>query len=82
MITKTEKNLTSNLPVSKSPLSIKSIIKDLQELDKNLITKKELDAMKAKMKMLEEENLRIKAELQATEADRKLYYNQFHQNVK
>ena len=82
MIAKTEKILTSNLPVSKSPVSIKSIIKDLQDLDKNLITKKELDAIKAKIKMLEEENLRIKAELQATEADRKLYYNQFHQNVK
>ena len=82
MIAKTEKNLASNLPVSKSNLSIKSIIKDLQDLDKNLITKNELEVMKAKMTMLEEENSRLKAGLQATEADRKLYYNQFHQNVK
>ena len=82
MIAKTEKNLVSNLPVSKSTLSIKSIIKDLQDLDKSLITKNEMEAMKAKMKKLEEENSRIKSELQATEADRKLYYNQFHQNVK
>merc|ERR1711917_89276 len=41
-----------------------------------------MQAMKSRLKMLEEENSRIKDELQATEADRKLYYNQFHQNVK
>ena len=82
MIAKTEKNLSSSIPVSKPSFSIKSIIKDLQDLDKSLITKNEMQAMKSKMKMLEEENSRIKAELQATEADRKLYYNQFHQNVK
>ena len=64
MIPKTEKNVAFNLPVSKAPMSIKSIIKDLQDLDKNLITKNEMDEMKAKMKMLENENSRIKAELQ------------------
>ena len=82
MLAKTEKNLASSLPVSKPRLSIKSIIKDLQDLDKSLITKNEMEAINSKMKMLEEENSRIKAELQTTEADRKLYYNQFHQNVK
>ena len=81
-ITKSEKNLATNVANSKSPLSIKSIIKDLQNLDKSLITKHELDTIKNKMKKLEDENSRIKNELQATEADRKLYYNQFHQNVK
>ena len=82
MIAKTEKNLAANSPVSKQPLSIKTIIKDLQHLEKNLTTKNELEAMKAKIKNLEDKNSRIKIELQAAEADRKLYYNQFHQNVK
>ena len=82
MSAKNEKNLAANLPASKSPLSIKSIIKDLQDLDKNFITKHELETMKIRLKKLEEENSRMRNELQATEADRKLYYNQFHQNVK
>ena len=82
MIAKAEKNLAANRPGSKAALSIQSIIKDLQDLDKSLITKNELEAMKTKMKKLEDENSRMKTELQATEADRKLYYNQFHQNVK
>ena len=82
MIAKTEKHLAANRPGSKAALSIQSIIKDLQDLDKSLITKNQLEAMKTKMKHLEEENSRMKTELQATEADRKLYYNQFHQNVK
>ena len=82
MIAKTEKNLAANVAVSKPPLSIKSIIKDLQDLDKSLITKNELESMKRKISELELENSRIKNELEATEADRKLYYNQFHQNVK
>ena len=82
MIAKAEKNLAANRPGSKAALSIQSIIKDLQDLDKSLVTKNELEAMKTKMKKLEKENSRMKIELQATEADRKLYYNQFHENVK
>ena len=82
MVAKTGKNLAANLPVSNAPVSIRTIIKDLQHLEKNLTTKNELEAMKAKIKNLEDENSRIKIELQATEADRKLYYNQFHHNVK
>ena len=49
MIAKTEKNLAANVAVSKPPLSIKSIIKDLQDLDKSLITKNELESMKRKI---------------------------------
>ena len=83
MITKTERNLVTNVPVSRSgSLSIKSIIKDLQDLDKSLITKKEVGEMKMELKKLKEENARIKADLEATEADRMLYYNQYHQNGK
>ena len=83
LITKTERNLAKNVPVSRSgSLSIKSIIKDLQDLDKSLITKKEVGEMKMELKKLKEENARIKADLEATEADRMLYYNQYHQNGK
>ena len=82
LITKTERNLTVNTPASRSTLSIKSIIKDLQDLDKSLITKKEFGDMKMELKKLKEENARIKADLEATEADRMLYYNQYHQNGK
>lgn len=79
---KTERNLAGNIPVSRSALSIKSIIKDLQELDKSLITKKEFEEMKMELKKLKEENARIKADFEAMEADRMLYYNQYHQNGK
>ena len=82
MITKTEQNLTANMPASRAPLSIKSIIKDLQDLEKSLLMNNELEALKTKMKKLEDENSRMKTEMEAMEADRKLYYNQFHQNVK
>ena len=82
-MTKTERNLATNVPVSRSgSLSIKSIIKDLHDLDKILITKKEVGEMKMELKKLKEENARIKADLEATEADRMLYYNQYHQNGK
>ena len=47
---KTERNLAGNIPVSRSALSIKSIIKDLQELDKSLTTKKEFEEMKMELK--------------------------------
>ena len=82
LITKTERNLTVNTPASRSTLSIKSIIKDLQDLDKSMITKKEFGEMEMELKKLKEENARIKADLEATEADRMLYYNQYHQNGK
>ena len=50
LITKTERNLAKNVPVSRSgSLSIKSIIKDLQDLDKSLITKKEVGEMKMEL---------------------------------
>ena len=79
---KTESNIATNVPGSKPSLSIKSIIEDLQDLEKSLITRNELEAMKTKIKKLEEENSRINRELRETEADKRLYYNQFHQNVK
>ena len=110
MEAKTEQNVIGNVPASRSTLSIKSIvkdfkksIKDLQYLDKDLILKSELEAMKEKQKKLVEENSslktdildhsasteklrdeneRLKAELEATERDRMVYYNQYHQNGK
>ena len=110
MEAKTEQNVIGNVPASRSTLSIKSIvkdfkksIKDLQYLEKDLILKNELEAMKEKQKKLEEENSslktdildhsasteklrdeneRLKAELEATERDRMVYYNQYHQNGK
>jgi len=63
LITKTERNLVANTPVSRSTLSIKSISNDLQDLDKSLITKKEFWEMKMELKKLKEENARIKADL-------------------
>ena len=69
---KTEPSVIGNVPESRSALSIKSIVKDfqkslknLQDLDKSLTTKKELDALKAKMKMLEEENASLKVDLKS-----------------
>ena len=103
MEAETEQNVIGNVPASRSTLSIKSIIKDLQNLDKDLILKSELEAMKEKQKKLVEENSslktdildhsasteklrdeneRLKAELEATERDRMVYYNQYHQNGK
>ena len=110
MEVKAEQNVIGNVPASCSALSIKSIvknfqksIKDLQDLDKSLILKSELEAMKEKQKKLEEENSslktdlldhlassqklrdeneRLKAELEATERDKMVYYNQYHRNGK
>jgi len=110
MEVKPEQNVIGNVPASRSTLSIKSIvkdfqksIKDLQDLDKSLILKSELDAMKEKQKELEEENSslktdlldnlassqklrdeneRLKAEFEATERDKMVYYNQYHRNGK
>ena len=110
MEVKPEQNVIGNVPASRSALSIKSIvkdfqksIKDLQDLDKSLILKSELEAMKEKQKKLEEENSslktdllehlassqklrdenqRLKAEFEATERDKMVYYNQYHRNGK
>ena len=110
MEVKPEQNMIGNVPASRSTLSIKSIvkdfqksIKDLQDLDKSLILKSELEAMKQKQKKLEEENSslktnlldhlalsqklrdeneRLKAEFEATERDKMVYYNQYHRNGK
>ena len=107
---KTEMNVIGTAPASRSKMSIKSIVKDfekslknLQDLDKGLISKSELEVMKEKLKKLEEENSSLKtdisdhltstqelrdenerlhAELEATERDRMVYYNQYHQNGK
>ena len=127
MEVKIEKEVIGNVTFSRSTLSIKSIVndfkkslKDLQDLDKGLISKSELEAAKEKLKKLEEENLslktdleamkklkdenaslrtdftnnlkstqrlkneneKLKAEFEATERDRMVYYNQYHQNGK
>ena len=116
MDVKIEQNVIGTVPASYSTLSIKSIVKDfekslkdLQDLDKDLISKSELETMKEKLKKLEEErkekdenksltndfinhlkltqklrneNEKLKAEFEATERDRMVYYNQYHQNGK
>ena len=53
---KSEPNVVGNIPTSLPVTSIKSIVKDfqkslrdLQDLDKTLVTKNELEIMKAKM---------------------------------
>ena len=85
MIPKTE----TNVPISRPSLSFESIMKDLQDLSENVATKNEVAALEAKMKKLEKENQKVKAdllardaELKAAEKKRKLYYNLFHENVK
>ena len=127
MDVKTEQNVIGNVTASYSTLSIKSIVKDferslkdLQDLDKDLISKSELETMKEKLNKLEEENAslktdleatrklkdenksltndfinhlkltqklrneneKLKADFEATERDRMVYYNQYHQNGK
>ena len=89
MIPKTERNVIVNVRVSRSAVSFESIMKDLQDLRKNVATRSEIAALEAKMKKLGKENQKIKAdllvketELAATEKKRKLYYNLFHENVK
>ena len=67
---KTEQNVIGNVPASRSTLSIKSIVKDfekslkdLQDLDKDLISKSALEATKEKLKKLKEENTSLKTDL-------------------
>ena len=95
---KTEKNVIGNVPCSRATMSLESLIKDLQDLnkEKTLITKKELEALKTKMKKLENENAKLKVDLVSKEAalvakeadiaekeEERLFYDQnFHQNVK
>ena len=89
VIPKTERNVTGNVPVSRSAALFESIIKDLQDLRRNVATTTEVAALEAKMKKLGRENQKIKADLltketalAATDKKRKLYYNLFHENVK
>ena len=95
---KTEQNVIGNVPCSRPAMSLESFIKDLQDLNKEntLITKKELETMKAMMKKLEKENAKLKTDSAAKDADlaakdaviaekeeERLFYDRnFHQNVK
>ena len=88
MMPKTE-NVLRKVSVSRPALSFESIMKDLQDLSKNVASQNEVDALEAKMEKLENEIQKLKAdllarenELAATEKKRKLYYNLFHGNVK
>ena len=70
---KIEQNVIGNVPASRSTLSIKSIVKDfekslkdLQDLDKDLISKSVLEAMKEQLKKLEKENASLKTDLEST----------------
>ena len=63
MIPKIEQNLIVNVPASKPSLSFKKVVKDfqkslkdLQHLEKNCVMKQEIEALKAKMKELENFN--------------------------
>ena len=86
---KTEQKVNGNVLYSQPAMSLESLIKDLQDKEKILITKKELEAMKTKMNKLEKEKTKLKADLVAKtsalavkEEERLLYDRIFHQNVK
>ena len=89
MMPKTEQNVLGKVSVTRPALSFESIMKDLQDLSKNVASQNKVDALEAKMEKLEKENQKLKAdllaresELAATEKKQKLYYNLFHGNVK
>ena len=82
MIPKTEQNVFKNVPSSRSAMSLDSVIKDLQNLRKNWISKKEMEVMQAKMKRLESENAKLKTDLATKEEKRLRYYNLYHENLK
>ena len=82
MIPKTEQNVIQNVPTSRSAVSLDSVIKDLQDLRKNWISKKEMEIMQAKMKKLESENTKLKTDLSTKEEKRLRYYNLYHENLK
>ena len=82
MIPKTEENVFKNLPTSRSAVSLDSVIKDLQDLRKNWMSRKEIEAMQAKMKKLENENTKLKTDLATKEEKRLRYYNLYHENLK
>ena len=82
MIPKTEQNISKNVPTSRSAVSLDSVIKDLQDLRKNWISKKEMEVMEAKMKKLENENTKLKTDLATKEDKRLRYYNLYHENLK
>ena len=85
----TEQNAIDDVPTSRPTLSFESIMKDLQDLSKNVATKNEVAVLEAKIKKLRKEKKKIKAdllakesELAATDKKQKLYYNLFNENVK
>ena len=82
VIPKTEKNLGQNVPVSRPMVSIKSIIKDLQDLDKSLITKNQMDALNAQLIKLTKENEKMKSELETKDEKILRYKNLYHENLK
>ena len=82
MIPKTEQNVIQNVPTSRSAVSLDSVIKDLQDLRKNWISKKEMEIMQVKMKKLESENTKLKTDLATKEEKRLRYYNLYHENLK
>ena len=74
-IPKTERNVFGNVPAPRASVSLDSVISDLQDLRKNWISKKEMDSLKARLKQVESENLKLKADL-ANEEDKRLRYLQ------
>ena len=82
MVPKTERNVIGNIPASQPSVSLDAVIRDLQDLRKNWISRKEMDAMKARMKKLESENSKLKADLANKEDKRLRYYNLYHENLK
>ena len=58
-IVKSER-LADNIPNSQPPLSLKSVIRDLTGLDKILLSNKEAEDLKKKLKITEDENAKLK----------------------
>ena len=78
MIPKTEQNVNINVPASKSSVSFKTVakdfqkaLKDLQHLEKSCVMNQEMEALKAHMKKLEQENGTLKADLESMQALKK-----------
>ena len=78
MIPKTEQNVNVNVPASKSCISFKTVakdfqkaLKDLQHLEKSCVMKQEMEALKAKMKNLEQENRILKVDSESMQALKK-----------
>ena len=78
MIPKTEQNVIVNVPASKPSISFKTVakdfqsaLKDLQHLEKSCVMKQEMEALKAKMKNLEQENRILKVDSESMQALKK-----------